>query len=131
MLILTIRTSDPMAEVGLFTDSGEQLGYERWEAHRQLADSIHIKIKQLLANQHQKLSAIGGVVCFQGPGSFTGLRIGLSVGNSISYNLQIPIVGTRGKNWVLRGIKSLHEKPETKSIMPYYGAPVHITPPRK
>ncbi|MGD0284171.1 MAG: tRNA (adenosine(37)-N6)-threonylcarbamoyltransferase complex dimerization subunit type 1 TsaB [Candidatus Saccharimonadales bacterium] len=131
MLILTIRTSEPTAEIGLFTDNNEQLGYECWEAHRQLADSIHLKIKRLLAQQHQQLSAIGGIVCFQGPGSFTGLRIGLSVGNGLSYSLQIPIVGTKGKNWITKGIKILHKKPDHRPIMPEYGAPVHITPPRK
>jgi tRNA threonylcarbamoyl adenosine modification protein YeaZ len=131
MLILTIRTSEPIAEIGLFTDSGEELGYERWEAHRQLADSIHLKIKQLLAKQQQKLSAIDGIVCFQGPGSFTGLRIGLSVGNGLSYSLHIPIAGAKGKNWVASGIKNLLEKPDRQPIIPDYGAPVHITPPRK
>ena len=131
MLILTIRTSEPTAEIGLFSDSGEQFGYECWEAHRQLADSIHLKIKQLLGVQQQKLSAVGGIVCFQGPGSFTGLRIGLSVGNALSYILQIPIAGTKGKNWITKGIKILREKPDHQPITPDYGAPVHITLPRK
>ena len=131
MFILTVKTSDPIAEIGLFTGEGEQLGYERWEAHRQLADSIHKKIRQLLAKQHLKLPQIGGIVGYEGPGSFTGLRIGLSVANSISYSLQIPITGSRGKNWLNKGIKSLLDKPGKKPLMPFYGAPVHITEPRK
>jgi tRNA threonylcarbamoyladenosine biosynthesis protein TsaB len=131
MIILTIKTSDPMAEIGLFNASGQQLGYKRWQAHRQLTDSIHDKIRQLLAKQHQQLTNIGGIVCYEGPGSFTGLRIGLSVGNSISYSLHVPIAGAKGKNWLADGIKSLSDKPAQAIIMPYYGAPVHITPSKK
>jgi tRNA threonylcarbamoyladenosine biosynthesis protein TsaB len=131
MLILTFKTSDPMAEISLFTGEGQQLGYERWEAHRQLADSIHEKIRQLLAKHQTKLSDIGGIVCFKGPGSFTGLRIGLSVANSISYSLKIPIVGAKGKNWQSQGLKSLLEKPTYLPVRPFYGAPVHITSPKK
>jgi len=131
MFILTIKTSDPVAEIGIFTDEGQQLGYERWEAHHRLADSIHKKLRQLLAGQHLKLPQIGGIVGYEGPGSFTGLRIGLSVANSLSYSLQIPIAGSRGKNWLDKGIKSLARHPAKQPIMPFYGAPVHITPPRK
>ncbi|HUD07903.1 MAG TPA: tRNA (adenosine(37)-N6)-threonylcarbamoyltransferase complex dimerization subunit type 1 TsaB [Candidatus Saccharimonadales bacterium] len=131
MFILTVKTSDPIAEIGLFTGEGKQLGYEHWEAHRQLADTIHEKIRLLLAKQHIKLPQIGGVVCYEGPGSFTGLRIGLSVANSISYSLQIPITGSQGKNWLDKGLKSLLAEPDQKPVMPFYGAPVHITPPKK
>jgi tRNA threonylcarbamoyladenosine biosynthesis protein TsaB len=131
MLILAIRTSDPVAEIGLFTDDGKQLSVRHWQAHRQLAASIHDKISQLLAKQDKQLSDMGGIVCFEGPGSFTGLRIGLSVGNAISYSLQIPIAGARGNNWLADGIKNLLQQPSHQPIMPFYGAPVHITPPKK
>ncbi len=131
MLILSLKTNEPIAEIGLYTETGEQLGLERWEAHRQLTDSINKKIKQLIAKQMLSLSAIGGIVCYKGPGSFTGLRIGLSVGNSLSYGLKIPIAGASGKNWLSQGIKELANKPSFTPIMPEYGAPVHITSPRK
>jgi tRNA threonylcarbamoyladenosine biosynthesis protein TsaB len=131
MLILTIRTSDPVAEIGLFTDNGKQLSVMHWKAHRHLATSIHDKINQLLVKQDKKISDVDGIDCFEGPGSFTGLRIGLSVGNAISYSLEIPIAGARGQNWLLDGIKKLLQQSDHKSVIPYYGAPVHITPPKK
>ncbi len=47
MIILTIRTDKPEAEIGLY-DGEQQLAYEMWSAHRQLAETIHTKIKELL-----------------------------------------------------------------------------------
>jgi tRNA threonylcarbamoyladenosine biosynthesis protein TsaB len=40
---------------------------------------------------------IEGVVCFKGPGSFTGLRIGLTVGNALAYAQNIPVVASKSK----------------------------------
>jgi hypothetical protein len=46
MIILTIRTDKPEAEIGLYDDE-KQIIYETWQAHRQLAETIHLKIKEL------------------------------------------------------------------------------------
>ena len=128
MIILTIRSDKPEAEIGLF-DSGQQLTYETWEAHRQLAETIHDKIETLLKDNHKDWSDLQGIVCFEGPGSFTGLRIGLSVANTLSYGLSIPIVGSQGDDWVQLGIKRLERGEHDPLALPHYGAPVHITKP--
>src|SRR5690349_11932866 len=98
MLILTIRTDKPESEIGLF-DEEFQIAYETWEAHRQLSSTIHKKIEALLRQQKKDWSDVDAIVCFKGPGSFTGLRIGLSVANSLAYSLSKPIVSEQGKNW--------------------------------
>jgi hypothetical protein len=43
MLIITLRTDKPDAEIGLF-DSSRQLDYYTWQAHRQLAETLHTKL---------------------------------------------------------------------------------------
>jgi tRNA threonylcarbamoyladenosine biosynthesis protein TsaB len=125
-MILTLRTDKPEAEIGLF-DGTEQLTYLTWYAHRQLAETIHAKIKDLLAGQSKDLADLTGIVIYQGPGSFTGLRIGISVANALSYALAIPEAGATGEDWVREGSQNL----QNNSVMPEYGAPVHITPPKK
>lgn len=130
MLILTLRTDKPEAEIGLFEDN-EKLAYEIWQAHRQLAETIHTKIESLLKSQNKDWQSIEGLVCFQGPGSFTGLRIGLSVGNALSYGLNIPIVATKSDGWIKLGISQLLAGGNDHLSLPSYGAPVHITPPKK
>lgn len=129
MLILTIRTDKPEAEIGLY-DQNEKLAYETWAAHRQLAETIHNKIEALLYGHHRTLNDIGGVVCFKGPGSFTGLRIGLTVGNTLAYGLGIPVVATENEDWINDGLELLQSGENENIVMPAYGSPVHITEPK-
>ncbi len=130
MIILTIRTDKPQAEIGLYDDL-EELVYEKWEAHRQLAETLHNKIAKMLKPSGKRLQDIEGLICFSGPGSFTGLRIGLSVGNAIAYGLDVPIVAGGGKIWIKNGIGRLKSGDNDKIAIPKYGAPVNITQPKK
>ena len=130
MLIVTIRTDKPEAEIGLFEDQS-QLAYETWQAYRELSATIHKKLAAVLESQHKHLSDVGGIVCFQGPGSFTGLRIGLTVADSLAYGLSVPIVGTMGDDWVKVGITALLDGKNDVQVMPEYGAEAHITMPKK
>lgn len=130
MIILTIRTDKPEAEIGLFRDN-QKLAYETWHAHRALAETLHGKIRDLLAGQKLTMEDIEGIVCFKGPGSFTGLRIGLAVADALAYSLHLPIVGSTGSDWIPAATKRLVEGGNEKIILPEYGADVHITLPRR
>jgi tRNA threonylcarbamoyladenosine biosynthesis protein TsaB len=129
MIILTLRTDKPEAEIGLF-DGANELARLVWPAHRQLAETIHLQIKKLLDSNALTLSDIGGIVVFRGPGSFTGLRIGISVANALAAGLGLPIVGDVGNNWVGRGIIKLIDGENEKLVVPEYGSPPHTTKPK-
>lgn len=126
MLIMTIRTEKPEAELGIYEDD-TQLTYLTWQAHRQLAETIHQKIAEILASQQKSLHDIQGIVAFQGPGSFTGLRIGLTVANALAVSVQAAIVASTDPNWLEAGIKRLQKSENDQVAVPEYGAPVHIT----
>ena len=130
MIILTIRTDKPEAEIGLY-DGDRRLAYEVWTAHRQLGATIHHKIESLLKSQHKSWPDIEGIICFQGPGSFTGLRIGLTVGNALAYGYGLPIVAAQDPGWLEAGVARLQKSESDVRVMPYYGADAHITPPKK
>jgi tRNA threonylcarbamoyladenosine biosynthesis protein TsaB len=130
MIILTIRTDKPEAEVGLY-DGERQLVYQTWQAHRQLAETLHGKVESLLKSQHMEWKSLQGIVCFQGPGSFTGLRIGLTVGNALSDSYHLPIVATQDPAWLETGIQRLLQGKTDELAMPFYGADAHITPQKK
>lgn len=76
-------------------------------------------------------SDITGIGVFEGPGSFTGLRIGLTVANTIADSQQIPIVGGKGEEWQTDTLAALNSDRNNKIVMPFYGSEAHITAPRK
>lgn len=126
MIVLTIRTESAQAEICIYKDE-TLLDQHRWEAHRQLAGTLLSQINELLTKHRLGWHSISGIICYQGPGSFTGLRIGLSVGNALAYTLNIPIVACQQNNWIDKGLKKLETTTTIQSVLPEYGAPPHIT----
>lgn len=130
MLILTIRTDKPEAEIGLFDDY-DQLFYRTWVAHRKLAEALHRELLILLKSASKQWQDIDSIVCYHGPGSFTGLRIGVSTANALAYSLLVPIVGVGGSNWARKGIEGLRRGKGRKYIHPVYGSEANTTRPKK
>lgn len=129
MLYLTIRTDKPEAEIGLLEDA-HQLAYRNWQAHRQLAETIHTELKKLLDAHGRKLQEISGIIVYEGPGSFTGLRIGVSVANALAASLGIPLAGAGGSDWLAVGCTKITESPSAQ-IVPVYGAEARTTQQKK
>jgi len=129
MLILTIRTDKPEAEIGLF-DGSEKLGYETWQAHRQLAESIHQKIDYLLKSHRHELKDLQAIAVFKGPGSFTGLRIGIALANALADSLKIPVLGAMSDDWIKQAVSALENAKNDNLVRPEYGASPHTTKPK-
>lgn len=130
-MILALRTDRPEASLSLL--EGDKAIYEyTWQAHRELSDTIFEKIDSILATQNKKITDLKGIVIYQGPGSFTGLRIGITVANTLSYSLSIPIAAAVGESWLAEALKKLSTKTYDDTIItPEYGSAPHITQPRK
>ena len=129
-MILTIRTDNPDAELGLY-QAEEQKAYLKWHADRNLSAEIHNKIDELLAKRHISYADIKGIVIYKGPGSFTGLRIGFSVANAITSELDIPIAAAGTEQWISAGMKLLKLEPEHRTALPDYGSEPKTTKPKK
>lgn len=131
-VILTLRTDKPEAEVGVYDVEGQQLGYHVWLAHRELSLTLHGVIRDELAKQGASLGDLRGIVVFQGPGSFTGLRIGITVANALSHELKVPIVGAiNEEKWLERGLERLRSGESDRLVMPEYGAEANISIQKK
>jgi tRNA threonylcarbamoyladenosine biosynthesis protein TsaB len=129
-MILTIRTDNPEAEIGLY-DGTIQLSYYKWQADRRLAKELLTVIREQLAAQKADWPDITGVVVYEGPGSFTGLRIGITVADSIAYGNNVPIIAARGDDWIDVGVGRFAAGENDRLALPHYGAEANITMPKK
>jgi tRNA threonylcarbamoyladenosine biosynthesis protein TsaB len=130
MTILAIRTDKLEAELYVYKDQAHQAKLI-WPAHRQLAETLNAKIDEILKQSSISYSQLDGIVVYQGPGSFTGLRIGLSVANGLAFGLKLPIVAAGGDNWQTKAVQKLLDGQNDKIALPDYGSPPHITNPKK
>ncbi len=92
MKFLSIETSTKYSVVSIFEKRrlifGERRLYEKGRA-----DGIGVLINDALKKSGLKIEKIGCLGVGVGPGSFTGLRIGISCVKGLSYALKLPVVG--------------------------------------
>jgi tRNA threonylcarbamoyladenosine biosynthesis protein TsaB len=130
-VILAIRTDKPEAELCILNSDGSVIASDRWQAHRELSDTLLDRIEMLLKSVQEDLSSLTSIAVYQGPGSFTGLRIGITVANTLAYSLSIPVVGAKGEYWLEAARESIARAAGEQFVIPEYGASAHITKPRK
>lgn len=129
-MILAIRTDRPLAELYL-CNNGIQIANVSWQAHRELADTLLGRIKQLLTDNNVELKHLRGIIVFTGIGSFTGLRIGTVVANTLAYSLDIPVTATTGPDWLSQGLEGLLAAKLGEYVVPEYHSEPNITKSKK
>lgn len=128
-MILAIDTSTPLCKSWLIEEGNSS--YDEWQADRQLADNMIGYLRKRLTVSGKQWSDIKGIVVFRGPGSFTGLRIGLTVVNTLADSGNIPVVGSVGEDWLNEGLGRLRAGANDELVLPLYGREANITKPRK
>ena len=91
-MILALETATPRQSIALFDDS-KLLGFEEGQWGRSLTRHLLPAIQKLLKTHSLQVSAIEGLAISIGPGSFTGLRVGLSTLTAFRLAFGIPLVG--------------------------------------
>ena len=125
-----LDTSTPTCKLTLISDTGEKYDYE-WLAERELAKGLHAFINEKLQLHGSSWNDISGIGVYQGPGSYTGLRIGLTVLNTLADALSVPVIGATGESWQSEAIARLESGENDQIVLPEYGGEANITAPRK
>jgi len=128
-MIILLDTSMPICKLSLVDDAWRK-DYE-WQADRTLAKKLLGYLNDRLTENGKNWGDISAIGVFEGPGSFTGLRIGLTVMNTIADAQNIPIVGGKGEIWQQQALERLEKGLNEKIVLPFYGSEAHITMPKK
>jgi len=84
MITLAIDTASSHTSIALFED-GNISQELTWKSENNEAEKLMPAIEQMLNQNNLSYENIDQIYCVKGPGSFTGLRIGVTVANTISY----------------------------------------------
>ena len=68
------------------------------------AEKLHVFIEELFAENNLKLHDLGAIAVSQGPGSYTGLRIGVSAAKGLCYALSVPLIAVDTLELIARRI---------------------------
>lgn len=90
-LILTIDTANTKALVGLFKE-GILLRELVNDAQRDHAAFLQVAIKEIFTAENIQSSDLDYIISTSGPGSYTGLRVGMASAKGLAYALDIPLI---------------------------------------
>lgn len=91
-MLLAIDTATRFASVALYDESGV-LAEETWHSVNNHSVEVMPAIAGMLRRQVSSPDALEAVAVAKGPGSFTGLRIGMSIAKGLCLAMDIPIIG--------------------------------------
>jgi tRNA A37 threonylcarbamoyladenosine modification protein TsaB len=91
-MLLGIDTSTHLASVALH-DGTRLLSEHTWLAQQDHTRTLLPNIQRLFEDARVGMDAISGVAVALGPGSFNGLRVGLSTAKGLAVARQLPLVG--------------------------------------
>jgi len=130
-MILFIDTSKPETKIALYKKS-LLLAQKTWLSAKNQSEELLFEIDKLLKQNRVKKSDLKKILVVNGPGSYTGLRVGLSTANMLAYSLQIEIIGIDLdlKANKLTKILEANEGVFQKPIMPIYRYQPKITKPK-
>lgn len=90
--ILNIETSSKICSVALTKDGCVEFQLEDSEGMNHAVKLAHF-VEKCMGELHRKGEKLDAVAVSLGPGSYTGLRIGLSLAKGLAFSLDVPLIG--------------------------------------
>ena len=111
-LILNIETSTTLCSVSLAKEGKIVASKEMNEGFTH-AENLHVFIEEVLAKAGKSVKDLNAIAVGSGPGSYTGLRIGVSAAKGLAYALNIPLIAVN----TLQTMAAMAVKQNTKDIL--------------
>lgn len=92
MYVLGIDTATMVCSIGL-VDQERMVAEMTLHTRKTHSERLLPMIQQLLADAELTPQALQGIAVSIGPGSFTGLRIGITTAKSMAFALKVPVIG--------------------------------------
>jgi tRNA threonylcarbamoyladenosine biosynthesis protein TsaB len=90
-LLLSLETSTQCCSAALHLD-GDLVASKTIETPRSAASQLAVMIEEVFRLAEINAGELNGVIVATGPGSYTGLRIGVATAKGLCYALNIPII---------------------------------------
>jgi len=90
-LILNIDTSIETASLCL-SQNGEPISTTENREQKDHAAWLHVQIKKIMNDTGHAINDLQAVALANGPGSYTGLRVGMAAAKGLCYALKIPFI---------------------------------------
>lgn len=124
-MLLAINTASSQTAIALLKSGsvdckpGQILGEKSWKSTNDEAEKLMPAIEKMLKESGAKYDDLKQVVVIKGPGSFTGLRVGVTVANTIANLVGADLYGfdTFSYFWHLR-----EDKPDLDAILVFAGS---------
>ena len=92
-MIVAIESASTDPSVGVTADDGEPMAVDGWSGGPGQGREIMPRLLAAVERAGRLLREASAVAVGIGPGSFTGLRVGMSLAKGIAFGLEVPIVG--------------------------------------
>jgi tRNA threonylcarbamoyladenosine biosynthesis protein TsaB len=120
-LILLLETATSSCSVAL-SENGKIIAVKEANERNIHASHITLFIEELMINTGKKYSDLKAVAVSKGPGSYTGLRIGVSTAKGLCYALDIPLLGIDTLEAMASGLLSKTDIQDPDLLIPMIDA---------
>lgn len=120
-LILLIETATSTCSVAL-SENGQILALKELNEANIHASQITLFIDDVMLNAKKEYADLDAVAVSMGPGSYTGLRIGVSTAKGLCYALDIPLIAVDTIQAMASGLLQARDFPENALLIPMIDA---------
>jgi tRNA threonylcarbamoyladenosine biosynthesis protein TsaB len=107
-MILCLETATSVCSVALCTAEGVVSSRHNSDS-RSHASLLTVFIGEVISESGMKINDLEAIAVSKGPGSYTGLRIGVSVAKGLSYRAGIPLIGIETLQVMYYGMKNAEQ----------------------